>query len=300
MLNNKKLLLIIIGILIIGSVIAIFHSRSFNELTKEDPPKELKEEIEVEKKPEIKVIEKIEELTRQDDKDLSEIGDFYSYQIADNARVVFKVKEFRYDQLPYGDVLLEKEDKDKLLLEDVSISSPEGSFFSIYSTDHPLIFLINKTGGGVSDNYYLDSSEEDIVFFLRQDYFERKIIIEKEELSAEIGIKIDDQCGQLAERKGKEAKIVDLTLNNKRSNSLNVPIIISCIDPGGIGPIYFPDPVVVIRGVNSDFSKLLFSLIGKENNTILWRNDFYLALSEVEEDISIEEVNNIERNEIKD
>ncbi len=216
-------------------------------------------------------------------------GDFYYYEINKDVKIVFIRREAAGGSFPNGDVILEKNGEEFILLSDVELFGPGGEAFEVWNTNNSDIFLLRFVSGDMGwwqiNEYYLDLAKNKVVFEIKDDQG-YNLEIKKETLNLKLGLNVIDQCGKFQERTNKTAQIVDLLLNNQTANVLTKTIDISCVDPGGIGSIYDPDFYLIKRKIESDFSKLEFSLVGvrfedgveKE----IWREEFYISLADID------------------
>lgn len=215
-------------------------------------------------------------------------GDFYYYEINKEVKIVFIRREINGGSFPDGDVILEKNGEEFTLLSDVELFGPGGEAFEVWKTNNPDIFLLRFGSGDMGwwqiNEYYLDLAKNKIVFEIKDDQG-YDLEIKKETLNLKLGLNIIDQCGKFEERAGKTAQIVDLLLNNQTADVLAEIINVNCLDPGGIGAIYNPDFYLMKRKIESDFSKLEFSLVGVgfEDGTEkeIWRKEFYISLADI-------------------
>jgi len=219
----------------------------------------------------------------------------YNFQINKNTEVFVRAKTSKEGGggFPKGDVVLKTPDQQIVLLKDINVMGPGGESIMVFSTNIPYIYVIQNAAGDMGwfqkYLYYLDTEEKKLVHFSSEiidSYTE--ITLVKNNSKINIKVKINDQCGEIGEREGKEAQIIDITLNGKLTGSLKKPISVICMD-NELGPkSYNPSIHLEEIGVEKDFSKIYFSLKAVnwewKNNVkykVIWENHFYLDITDL-------------------
>lgn len=226
----------------------------------------------------------------------------YDFQINENTKISVRTDpntkrygEGRHSNISdKGDVFLESEEKEKVLIKNISILNEGGESVSAYSTNLNNIFII-KTN--VDRNlYYLDSTKKDILDFSIKNEYRRKewnneITLTKNNHENVIKVKVDDKCDLEGEQEGKEAQVIDITINDKLTGALKDSIPITCsVGLWGMGDTwikeYNPDISLETIGVENDYSKFYFKFKllkhdpqGNEPEIILEKN-FYINISD--------------------
>lgn len=302
--NWKYILILLILAAIVGGGILTWQyfetlRREFNVPEVGSPKTELFEEVSPveEMSPAIRITKELEikfsenYLTIINGVSRIQPGSFYYYEIDNNTKILFKKPEqalINSKEFDKGEVILKIGGEEFTLIEETSLTGPGGESFSVYLTDVPTIVLIKAAAGDmgwwIRDEHYLDLKRKEIVFIAKTAAGYGLEVVKKGLEPQVIDLKIDDQCGIFEERTGRKARVIDITLNSKPAGILKTPKEINCIDPGGIGPIYEPEPTLEKLGIASDFSKLFFSFKGTtwQNGKAkeVWREDFYINLTD--------------------
>lgn len=179
----------------------------------------------------------------------------FTFKIKKGVRLIFKEKTEKWK----GDIILKKNEKRVTIRENITIFGPGGFSYRIYKTNQPNIIILK---GGFMDlgafskwKKYLDIGKAEIVALTNISQAKEVKLGKGEDY--EHFIKFDmGSCDPNVVEEGKEVKLKNILLNGKPIYHFKEPITLECIDPGGLGPIYSPDPSFGKVFFNKDFSKI--------------------------------------------
>jgi len=226
----------------------------------------------------------------------------YDFEIDENTKVSVKTdpNTKRYNPGRHsnindkGNIFLESQGEEKLLIENISMLVEGGEAVYVYSTNLKNIYLI--TTGYERDYYHLDLDKKEIDdFVIKNEWpiveWNNIITLVKNSHENIIGVKVTDKCDSEGEQKGKEAQVIDITINDKITETLKSPIPITCsVGMWGMGDTwikeYKPDISLETIGVENDYSKFYFKFKllnhdpqGNEPEIVLEKS-FYIDISD--------------------
>ncbi|MDP2966839.1 MAG: FISUMP domain-containing protein [bacterium] len=197
----------------------------------------------------------------------------YRFEIDEQTSLLFIKKEKAGTDWK-GDIILMQNGKESVIRENTEIYSPGGFSYSVYLTNSPDILIL-----------------ENMFFFVWQDYLD----INKGEYVASVCYKRDsfldinqpgkeevkitfdmESCDPQIVPEGKQVELRGILVNGNVAYRFEEPIPLTCVDPGGLGPIYDPEPIIEEVLLDNTFSKVSFLVRVEE-----WKEPIILSLPEV-------------------
>ena len=180
-----------------------------------------------------------------------------------------------------GDIVLERGEEKIIVQKNADIFGPGGFAYRIYKSSAPDIVILRGAfgDGGILFIWqeYLNINTGQVVASISNSQgfsleIERKGQIDRVVL--DVDSCVDRPMGERAELKG-------TLLNGALAARFGSPISLNCVDPGGIGPVYDPNPVIEEILLSTLFSKVSFVVRGEE-----WKNDAQVV--QWEEPVTVE------------
>jgi hypothetical protein len=149
----------------------------------------------------------------------------------------------------------------KIIADDIIFDAPGGSLPKLYETDDPNIVLLKAAsgdmGGYTKQNYYVDLRTEDILKIV-----ETNSIFKIN--NYQIELYIEDNCPTrlgLVGYEGGTAYLNDILIDEVSKYEYSPRVELTCVDPGGLGNIYEPQPRIELIESNTDMDNVYFSVL---------------------------------------
>lgn len=169
-------------------------------------------------------------------------------------------KDKEENKLGY-DLFIKSDNTEKLLADDILFDVLGGSVPKFYETEIPNVVLLKASmgdmGGYQHQYYYIDIDTEDILKIVET---QSDIIFNNIKLTLDI----EDECPVrkgLREYEGGTAFLDNILVNGVSKYVYSPRVQLNCIDPGGLGATYIPQPQIKFEKVSVDRTKVYFEIL---------------------------------------